>query len=114
MKNKGFTLIEFIVVLAIVGILSAVLVPNIFSRQQADENELNNQIRIVNKALTLCYALEGRYPPEKYGGNDNYWIDYLINKNYLIFDKDTYIVDDKNVYKHKYDEVTGVFSLEVN
>lgn len=113
MKNKGFTLIEFIVVLAMVGILSAILVPNIFSRQEADENQLNNQRLMVDKALTLCFALEGRYPPTEWTDTSESppvirnWRDYLIRRNYL-----TSLNEDIYVYSH-YDQNTGRYDINL-
>ncbi len=114
MNNKGFTLIEFVVIVAIIGILSAVIAPNIFSKQQADENELKNQRLIVDKALTLCFSLEGSFPPSSYTWTDTTetppviktgdWIDYLIMRNYLPASIDI----NKSNYRN-YNQATGTY-----
>ncbi|SHJ70684.1 N-terminal methylation site-containing protein [Hathewaya proteolytica DSM 3090] len=63
MKKKGFTLIEIIVVLAIMGIIMAIAVPSVsesYKRKQQSELEVHKVS--VNKAIRQYYALEGEYP----------------------------------------------------
>lgn len=63
MKRKkvgGFTLIELIVVIAILGVLMAIIVPNFFQyretvQQQADETTIQSAVR----AIQMIQATDG-------------------------------------------------------
>lgn len=67
MKNiftkKGFTLIEILIVVAIIGILSSVVVVGLgpAQRKGRDSRRLSD-LRSVQTALELYYGKEGHYP----------------------------------------------------
>jgi prepilin-type N-terminal cleavage/methylation domain-containing protein len=70
MKNKGFTLVEIMVVVAIIALLSAVSIPN-FLRSRINANE----VAAINSLRTLSTAMESfrftRNPPSYLGASLN-------------------------------------------
>lgn len=67
--QSGFTLIEVLLVVAILGIIAAAVVPSLIGRQkQAYEDQTRNDIRGLESTLTM-YAVDhdGTYPS---GGRD--------------------------------------------
>lgn len=62
-SQHGFTLIELMTVVAIIGILATVAIPN-YHRYivQAEAVKLVGQIEIIKTALTVTYGEEEKYP----------------------------------------------------
>ncbi|MFP4496675.1 MAG: prepilin-type N-terminal cleavage/methylation domain-containing protein, partial [Vulcanimicrobiota bacterium] len=66
MNKKGFTLIELMIVIAIIAILAAILVPNFLrARAQGQYTACASNLRNVATALEM-YATDhtGRYPAD--------------------------------------------------
>lgn len=58
-SNKGFTLIELIVVLAVLAIIMAIAVPRFLGvQQEAKEKADNNSVELIKKAAELYFAAE--------------------------------------------------------
>lgn len=66
MKKRGFTLIELMIVVAIIGILAAVAVPKFADLiNKAKEGATKNALGAVRSALQVYYGdNEGRYPTD--------------------------------------------------
>lgn len=62
-KNKGFTIIELIVVIAIVGVLGAIVSVNVNNYlKKARDARRKADISQIRTALELYYADNGKYP----------------------------------------------------
>src|SRR4030067_2382078 len=67
-NNKGFTLIELMVVVLILGILAAVIAPRIIGRtDEARVTEAKVQIKNLETALKLYKLDNGLYPTTEQG-----------------------------------------------
>ena len=66
--QRGFTLIEIMVVIAILGILAALIVPKIMSRpDEARKVAAKQDIGSIMQAMNLYRLDNGRYPTEDQG-----------------------------------------------
>lgn len=62
-RNRGFTLVELVVVLALVAVLSAMVAPMVSkSVPRARESALRENLFVLRKTLDDYYADKGKYP----------------------------------------------------
>lgn len=68
LRSRGFTLIEVMVVMVILGILAAIIVPKIMNRpDQARVVAATNDIHSIVSALKLYRLDNGQYPTTRQG-----------------------------------------------
>ncbi len=70
-KQRGFTLVELLLVLVILGILAAIVIPKFSGRtEQAKEQAVRTQISTFRTALDAFEVDNGYYPKGKSGLQD--------------------------------------------
>ena len=74
-KVKGFTLVELMVVLTIIGLLISIVAPHYVGRtRRAEEAVLKQNLAVMRDALDKHYADAGKYPAS---------LEELVSKRYL-------------------------------
>ncbi len=67
--NKGFTLVELLIVIAIIGVLASLLMVNFVGiRQRARDAQRKSDLRQIQSALELYRSDQGEYPKTLTGG----------------------------------------------
>lgn len=76
-RNRGFTLLEILIVVAIIGLIASLIVPNIVGRYEKSKEEIAKaQIEMLSSAIEAFKLDMGRYPnslDELINGNDPNW-----------------------------------------
>jgi type II secretion system protein G len=77
-SERGFTLVELMVVVAIIALLAAIIIPNyVHARAQAAVSQSEANLKEIATALELYYADHQSYPPSGdvtpaiFGGSGN-------------------------------------------
>ncbi|MBC7325514.1 MAG: prepilin-type N-terminal cleavage/methylation domain-containing protein [Moorella sp. (in: Bacteria)] len=83
-NNKGFTLLELLAVIALIGILAGLVVPRVASSQSdAKSKTVEANVQMLQAAVERYHFDNGSYP----SGSDEEWIDEL-HPDYISADPD--------------------------
>ncbi len=67
--RKGFTLIELMIVVIIIGILAAIAIPKYISvTKKAEAARVISDFRVIASAVQMYVGETGEYPPDYYPG----------------------------------------------
>jgi general secretion pathway protein G len=73
--HRGFTLIELVVVMAIIGLLLTIALPQYFHSMERGKGQVQQQnISVIRDAIDKYYGDNGQYPDT---------LDELVTKHYL-------------------------------
>lgn len=65
MNQRGYSLIELIIVIVLIGILASTIIPRVNNFQQKNKQlELKAYTEVLKKTIRQYYALEGKYPDD--------------------------------------------------
>ncbi len=68
-RNQGFTLVEIMIVVAIIALLAAVALPSFLrARKQAQNAKFLNALRVATSAVETYVIENGNYPPDSNRG----------------------------------------------
>lgn len=64
-QKKGFTLVEVLLVIIIIGVLAAIVIPRIvYSKVEAERQACNANVAALNAQTELYYLKEGSWPSD--------------------------------------------------
>ena len=104
--SNGFTLLEMLIVVTIIGVLAAVVIPRFtISTDQAKRNSNASLIQTINSQLELFYFTEGVYPNAM--TNDGWTQAATTGTNFLDYWPEGVPVNDVYETAWDYNQTTG-------
>ncbi len=108
-KEQGFTLVELLIVLFIIGVLMSIVVPNIRAAGEKAQSRacLANQ-KLIHVQMENYYLENGEYPPdsdELTGSTEGDFLYVLYEENYLDSIPSCPVISGK--YDYEIDAITG-------
>lgn len=101
-KEKGFTLIELIVVIAIIAILAAVLLPQFNVTDKAHQSAVRQEATMLTDLVILHETGEGTWPTVAYdGGHDTLTYDNDLYGTVVINNVTLFEGTDTDVASHQ-------------
>lgn len=98
MKTRGFTLVELLAVVVLLGGIIALVFPNVLERIQSEEKEIleRKQQLVYTAAYDILYEQKGTYPIR----SDR---KYCVNMGYMAYNDRMPIDDYKDILKDSSD-----------
>jgi type IV pilus assembly protein PilA len=127
-SQRGFSLIELLIVVAIIGIIAAIAIPYLESARQATKSaSAINSMRTINSSQASYRSATGRYGTLIELGNGNYIADTSLRggqKSGYTFNISSAtnldyeavadpVMDPSNVFQHYYINASGIIRIEV-
>ncbi len=109
--ERGFALVELLIVVAILGILTSVALPNILNaRKRAEMTGLLAEARLFQEALLRYHTDMGQFPAED--EFDLRTLEPLVGLGYLRSDALLGFCRDERIHAYKLDPAVGTASLQ--
>lgn len=100
-RCRGFTLIELLVIIAIIGVLVALLLPAVqAAREAARRGQCQNNLKQIGLAMSNYVDVHGRFPPSTVIGNmanTFYWQGWSIHARLMPYAEAASKYDDFNL-----------------